>query len=66
LLDRERAAGDRWSAAEYTAALRASLGTGARVITEEELRQIHSARAEMLATWQALRPGDTLVLEYLP
>jgi hypothetical protein len=66
LLDRERGAGARWSVAEFTEALQASLPAGGREITEDELLRIRADRAEMSAAWQALPPGSTLDLEYAP
>ena len=65
-LDRERAAEARWTAADLTEALQASLPAVARAITEGELLSIRAGRAEMFAAWHALPAGSTLVLEYSP
>lgn len=66
LLDRERAAGARWSAVEVTEALQASVPAGGRPITEDQLARIRADRAEMFAAWEALPAGSTLDLEYSP
>jgi len=68
-LDRERAAGVEWSAADFNAsaatyfAQHGLAGTG--VLSDDELGQIRAARRELFAQWAALPLGDALELTFV-
>ena len=61
LLDQERAATRRWSAAEINEA--GGLGDDVTV-TDEELTRVRERRRELFAQWNALPAGETLVLAF--
>lgn len=69
-LDLERASGSRWTAAEFNASLAMHLRSGGHVppreLTDNELRAIRKRRAELFEAWQALAPGESLVLRFDP
>ncbi len=68
-LDRERAAGMEWSAAEFNegaATFYAQRGLqGSCIISDDELQRIREKRRELFARWNALPPGQTLELEFV-
>ncbi len=57
LLDRERAAGMEWTAAQFNACLPAACA-----VTDDDLRQVREKRRELFARWAALPAGETLEL----
>jgi len=57
LLDRERAAGMEWTAAQFNACLPAACA-----VTDDDLRQVREKRRELLARWAALPAGEALEL----
>jgi hypothetical protein len=67
-LDRERAAGTRWSAADFNASAASYFAehglSGACSVTDAELEQVRERRRELFAEWGALPPGDTLELVF--
>jgi hypothetical protein len=67
-LDAERGSGSRWTAEEFNescARFAANGGRAApRALTDEELARIRRRRAELLAQWSALPPGQALELEF--
>jgi hypothetical protein len=69
-LDRERAAGTQWSAAEFNSSGTSYFAqqglSGACVVTDAELDQVRERRRELFAQWAALPPGDTLELRFIP
>ena len=65
-LDRERAAGEEWSASQLNAAAATYYAhhrlPGACVVTDEDLRHVRDKRRELFARWAALPAGETLEL----
>ncbi|SRR6266705_3621307 len=61
LLDQERAAGVRWSAAEFHKA--GGLGDDV-ALTDGDLARVRERRNELFAQWAALPAGETLVLAF--
>jgi len=67
LLDLESASGQRMTAEEVNAALRMKLNeplgaSAVREVRDDELARIRETRAELVARWRNLRPGDTMTL----
>src|SRR5713101_3631672 len=66
LLDRERAAGERWSAAQFkvsAATYYAQHGLrGGGVVTDDALEHVRDKRRELFAQWAALPAGEALEL----
>ena len=67
-LDRERAAGVEWSAADFNegaATYYAQHGLqGTCAISDDHLRRIREKRRELFAQWTVLPPGQTLELQF--
>lgn len=67
-LDGERAAGTRWTAAEFSdraqAYARDHGGPAPPRVSEADLDRVRVRRAELFASWRALAPGDTLELPF--
>jgi hypothetical protein len=67
LFDQERATGQLACAADLNALL-ADYGTrhgvDAPSYTEEDMSRVRKARAELFGQWDALPPGETLVLQF--
>ena len=68
-LDSERASGTRWTAEEFNDSLaRSASNSGgkfaARRLTDDDLARIRKRRAELFQQWHALRPGQTLSLDF--
>ena len=70
-LDTERASLTRWSAADFNdkAAIYYrdhELPTPPPTLTDDELARIRQRRSELFAEWDAVRPGDAIVLTFEP
>ena len=67
-LDRERAGGVEWSAAEFNEGAAKYYAqhrlAGTCLVTGEQLKQIRAALREVIARWQALPAGETLELPF--
>jgi len=67
-LDRERAGGVEWSAADFNdsaVTYYAQHGVqGSCVVSDDELRRIREQRRELFAQWAALPAGQTLELQF--
>jgi len=67
-LDRERAAGEEWSAAQFNASAATYYGQhglrGASVVTDDDLEHVRDKRRELFAEWAALPAGETLELRF--
>jgi hypothetical protein len=67
-LDRERAAGMRWTAKEFNETLALTAANGGRpappTLTDEQLGRVRKRRAELFAQWAELPPGGTLALVF--
>jgi hypothetical protein len=71
LLDAQRASGAEWTAAEMrenAARFLAGIGVegGALALTEEQLARIRARMRELFAAWEAVAPGEALVLVFEP
>ncbi|HEV8600049.1 MAG TPA: hypothetical protein VGQ69_11860 [Gemmatimonadales bacterium] len=68
-LDRERAAGTQWSAADFNASAASYFAehglSGACAVTDAELERVRERRGELFAQWAGLRPGETLELTFI-
>ena len=67
-LDRERASGERWTAAALNDLLASFAGENAlplpEKISEDHLARIRERRAELFAQWDAVEPGEALELPF--
>jgi hypothetical protein len=71
LLDAERACGAEWSAAEFNEQADVFCATRGGAppnlgLTDDQLRRIRNRRAQLLAEWDAVPPGEALLLEFEP
>jgi hypothetical protein len=71
MLDAQRASGAEWTAAELTEqAVQFYAGIGVAgaslVLTEEQLARIRARMRELFAEWEAVAPGEALVLDFVP
>lgn len=68
ILDLERAAGERWSAAQFNDAVLQKLTNGSlpsarfAKLTDADLARVRAKRAELLRRWSELPAGETMVL----
>jgi hypothetical protein len=60
-LDSERASGEVWSAEEFNRHLPIP---STRVLTDQDLARVRERRAELFAQWHAVKPGETLSLDF--
>jgi hypothetical protein len=60
LLDRERASGAVWSAADFETGRQA----GARPLSDEDLERVRQTRDQLFARWVEVEPGSALELEF--
>ncbi len=67
-LDSERASGARWTADEFNETAerfaRSAGRSSPRRLTDDEIARVRKLRAELFARWHALRPGETLSLDF--
>lgn len=67
-LDRERAGGVEWNAAEFNEGVAKYYAqhrlAGTCLVTDEQLKQIRAALREVIARWEALPAGETLELPF--
>lgn len=69
LLDQERAAGIRWTGADFNRSAESYFAASGGVpagcsVSDEQLTGIRELRASLLARWDALTPGETLELPF--
>ena len=67
-LDRERAAGEEWSAAQFNASAATYYAQhrlrDSSVVTDEDLELVRDKRRALFAQWAALPAGETLELRF--
>ncbi len=67
-LDRERAAGEEWSASQFNAAAATYYAQHrleeACAVTDDDLQRVRDKRRELFARWAALPAGETLELRF--
>jgi hypothetical protein len=67
-LDRERAVGETWPAAQCNASAATYYGqhglSGACVVTDDDLERVREKRRDLFAQWAALPAGETLELRF--
>lgn len=69
ILDSERGAGTRWTAAEFNEKLASRLGAsfpGLTSLSDADLERIRIARRALFDRWEALPAGETLTLAFPP
>ena len=68
-LDRERAAGEQWSASQFDAAAATYYAQHrleeACAVTDDDLQRVRDKRRELFAQWAALPAGETLELQFI-
>lgn len=70
-IDTERASGTRWPASDFNDKAAGyyrdhNLSSEPPTLTDDDLARIRQRRAELFAQWNAVAPGGTLELTFVP